>query len=126
LSHIEAILRPYCADIEDATCRYDAIANQGWYHKNGLGGFNMVQHDSNWSHKSGTGAVCGTGAVWVVLTPVPCGHQHRSLRGAEAWALSFSIHFCVMFVVVSSDRAKVVDGALEDIEAIKVDSTCCH
>jgi hypothetical protein len=31
-----------------------------------------------------------------------------------------------MFVVVSSDRAKVVDGALEDIEAIKVDSTCCH
>ena len=62
----------------------------------------------------------------MVLTPVPCGHQHRSLLGAEAWALSFSIHFCVMFVVVSSDRAKVVDGALEDIEAIKVDSTCCH
>ena len=100
LSHIEAILRPYCADIEDATCRYDAIANQGWYHKNGLGGFNMVQHDSNWSHKSqvklgGTGAVCGTGAVWVVLTPVPCGHRSRGL-GFEFFN-TFLCYVCCCF-----------------------------
>ena len=58
----------------------------------------------------------------VVPPALPCALQQRSFGRAQAWALSCSKHVCVMFVVVSSDRAKVVDGILKDIETIKVGS----
>ena len=57
----------------------------------------------------------------VVVPPaLPCALQQQSFGRAQAWTSSFSKHFCVMFVVVSSDRAKVVDGVLKDIETIRL------